>query len=142
MTPRRLTALLRAHGPSLDHWPAAEREAARRLLVASAAARRTYIDALEADAALAGATLDDEVAGPLCAQLAWQVGRTPQAAPPPPHPAATPLGLPALAACALIGLAAGWYSAAPGIRAGGLGAGPLPPAYASVDLTPFTGSGE
>jgi len=129
MTRREFAARLSERGPDIAAWPQAQ--AARALLLRSAACRRLYLAALEADPTLAEASPADGMAD----RLGWLQDRlagTQQRPAGWPVPAALP-GM-ALAACGVVGLLVGWYtSEAPR---------PAPLVYAAVDLTPFTGSGE
>jgi hypothetical protein len=47
---RRFARLVRERGPGLEHWPAADREAARRLLARSALSRTLYLRAINREA--------------------------------------------------------------------------------------------
>jgi hypothetical protein len=129
MTRREFAARLAERGPDISTWP--QVQAARALLLRSAACRRLYLAALEADPTLAEAPPADGTADRL-GRLRDQLALTPQQPPGWQVTAALP-GV-ALAACGVIGLLVGWYTTeAPR---------PTPLVYAAVDLTPFTGSGE
>jgi hypothetical protein len=131
MTPRAFAAELAARGPDFCDWPPDAARAARACLMRSAACRRRYMRALERDASLAAAPLSAAGAMRL-GRLGDQVAQTRQRGPAWSRGPARGCG--ALAACMVVGLLVGWYSA-PAPRA---------PAqlYAAVDLTPFTGSGQ
>ena len=68
MTPARFAALLDAYGGDPARWPAAERQAALRLLARDAAARRA-----QAEAASLDALLDQAPVAPLSAALQARV---------------------------------------------------------------------
>ena len=93
MTPRSLDWALRVHGPDLDTWPAAEREAALALLRNDPAARRTLADAW---------ANEDAPASDLCALRRMQTVVRRALTPPPPVLRSMRWG--ALAACAAAGL--------------------------------------
>jgi hypothetical protein len=131
MTARELAARLARHGPDFAAWPPEAARAARACLLRSATCRRLYVRALEQDAALAAEPLTADGAMRL-RRLGEQVARTPQRGPGFSRQAAWRGG--ALAACLVVGLLVGWYSA-PAPR-------PAPLLVAAVDLTPFTGSGQ
>lgn len=133
MTRFRFGQLLASRGPDLRRWPAAEREAAWRLLRRSGAARRRYLATVEADGLLeaeardidpvlrarllAGARLGIEVTARESRE--FRVARYPQPV----------LRWSALAACALLGVSVGWFANA---------VPPAPTLLASVQLTPMT----
>jgi hypothetical protein len=92
-------------GPSLERWPAAEREAAERLLATDAAARRMLRAAASVDGTLRRLMQDD---GAILVPVA-----TRRAAPAPSFGRLAAWGTLALAASLAIGIFAGALSPAP-----------------------------
>ena len=103
MTPAQFRHRLAAHGPALEQWPDADRDAARLLLVRSARARRRLLAALAHDQSL-DAPVDPAILARLAAGTRIRVARAPRTTRPRPPAIIVPLQCSALAACALLGI--------------------------------------
>jgi hypothetical protein len=140
MIARRFSRGLALRGPDLARWPESERNAALRLLGRSAAARRRYLAALDADTALDAdaAAVDPAVTARLMAG-AWRGIATEAHRSPHEHSAhVTHVRLPvpamrwgALAACAVLGVWVGWTASA---------TAPPSALLASLQITPMMDS--
>jgi anti-sigma factor RsiW len=136
MRQSRFEWLLESYGAALERWPEAEREAARRLLGTSPAARAAHERARALDVALAAdrVAIDAATLERMRATIRERVARTPIA----PAPAASwwagllrapAVRFAALAAAALASVWIGWASAS----------SPRPNLYAVLEGNPLIG---